>query len=73
MTIAKEIAKFISCAEAFHAIAHTYFWLSDTTMTMFEITLSPTGSMGAAAVNAIISLILSIYAWKSYGRRGYTS
>jgi hypothetical protein len=64
-TYFKEAAKFFSGAEAFHAVAHTYFWLSDTTITMFGITLSPTGSMGAAAANAIISLLLGIYGWKS--------
>lgn len=63
MAVSKEIAKFLCGAEAFHTVVHTYFWLSGTTLTTFMV-LSPTGGMIAAIVNAVISILLGIYAWR---------
>jgi hypothetical protein len=63
MTIAKELAKFISGAEAFHAVAHTYFWSSGVTINILGITVSPKISIISASVNALIALCLGYYAW----------
>jgi hypothetical protein len=59
----KEIAKFASGAEAFHALVHTYLWLSGTTLTVLGITATPTLNLMGAIVNAAISLLLGVYAW----------
>jgi hypothetical protein len=63
MAIAKEIAKFLCGAEAFHAIAHTYLWLSGTTLTILEVTATPEISMISAGVNGAIAIALGIYGW----------
>lgn len=59
----KEIAKFASGAEAFHAFVHTYLWLSGTTLTVLGITATPTLNIIGAIVNAAIALLLGVYAW----------
>lgn len=59
----REIAKFVSGAEAFHAFVHAYLWLSGTSLTVFGITATPTWNVMAAIVNAAISLLLGLYAW----------
>ncbi len=61
----KEIAKFACGAEAFHAFVHAYFWLSGTTLTVFGITQTPTVNATGALINAAISIVLGIYAWRS--------
>lgn len=66
----KEIAKFASGAEAFHAFIHAYFWQSRTTVKVlgwFEET--PTVHMWGAIVNGALSLILGLYAWGALRRR----
>ena len=63
----KEIAKFLSGAKAFHALAHTYFWISGTTLTVFGITQTPALNAGAAIGNAVLSIVLGVYAWKPSG------
>ena len=65
----KEIAKFVCGAEAFHAVVHTYFWLSGTTLTVFGITQTPAVNMTGAFVNALIALVLGIYAWRPHRDR----
>lgn len=60
----KEIAKFVCGAEAFHALIHAYFWFSGTTLTVFGITATPLVNATAALVNAAISIVLGIYAWR---------
>ena len=62
----KEIAKFVCGAETFHAFTHTYFWLSGTTLTVFGIAETPTVSMAGAIINALIALVLGIYAWRPH-------
>ncbi len=59
----KEIAKFASGAEAFHAFLHAYLWLSGTTLTVFGITATASWNLMGAAVNAALSLLLGLYAW----------
>ncbi len=61
----KEITKFLSGAEAFHAIFHAYFWLSDLPLTVLGFSLSRDGNMIAAFINITLSILLGIYGWKS--------
>ena len=65
----KEIAKFASGAEAWHAFVHAYLWFSGTTLHVFGITETPTIHMWGAIVNSAISLLLGWFAWGKYGRR----
>ena len=61
----KEFAKFACGFEAFHAAAHAYFYLSKTAVTMFGITATPTLSFAAALFNAVVCIVLGVYAWGS--------
>lgn len=66
----KEIAKFASGAEAFHAFIHAYFWQAGTTVKVlgwFEET--PTVHIWSAVVNGAVSLVLGLYAWGALHRR----
>ena len=65
----KEIAKFVCGAETFHAVVHTYFWFSGTTLIVFGITQTPALNMTGAFVNALIALALGIYAWRPHRAR----
>ena len=66
----KEIAKFVAGAEAFHAFTHAYFWLSGTTLHVFDwFNETPTVHLWGAIVNGSFSLLLGVYAWGSQGRR----
>jgi hypothetical protein len=69
MSRLKEIAKFASGAESFHAFVHAYFWFSDTTLAVFGIRQTPTLQMWGAIGNAIIAILLAIYAWRPSARR----
>ena len=65
MSRAREIAKFVCGAEAFHGFIHTYFWLSGTTVHVFGwFTETPTVHMWGAIVNAVICILLGVYAWR---------
>lgn len=65
----REIAKFASGAEAFHAFVHAYFWCSETTLTVFGVVQTPAWQMWGAIVNGIIAVVLGVYAWWPSGRR----
>lgn len=65
MSRLKEVAKFACGWEAFHAVAHTYFWYSDMTLTFLGITATPTTSLVAAILAVVIALFLGVYAWGS--------
>jgi hypothetical protein len=69
MNLLSEIAKFACGAEAFHAFVHATLGLSGTTLTVFGITATPTWHIVGVIVNAVVSLLLGIYAWGSNGRR----
>lgn len=60
----KEVAKFACGAEAFHTIVHAYLWFSGTSLTVFGITQTPTVNLLGVIVNALVSLILGLYAWR---------
>jgi hypothetical protein len=63
MSRLREIAKFASGWEAFHAVAHIYFWSADMTLAFLGITITPTVSLAGAVLNAAIALLLGLYAW----------
>lgn len=70
MSRLKEICKFASGAEAFHAFVHTYFWLSGTMVPVFRLfTEIPIWHMWGAIVNAAVAVLLGIFAWRPYKRR----
>lgn len=60
----KEVAKFATGFETFHALLHGYLWLSGTTISLFGIAATPTWSMASSILNAIIALALGFYAWR---------
>jgi len=68
MNLIREVAKFASGAEAFHAFIHAYFWYSETTLTVFGIEQTPTVNLWGAIVNAVIAIALGIYAWRPIGQ-----
>lgn len=68
----KEIAKFASGAEVFHAFIHTYLWLSGITLPVFGFTETPTVHMWGAIVNGGIALVLGLYGWKAWESRRQT-
>ena len=72
MKVSREIAKFLSGAEAFHAMAHAYFWLNNMTVTMLGITATPETSMYGAALNAVLSMLLALYGWEIHKRQNYS-
>lgn len=64
----KEVAKFVCGAEAFHAFVHAYCWFSGTTLSVFGITQTPTWQMWGAIVNAIVAILVGVYAWLPHRR-----
>lgn len=70
MSRSKEIAKFASGAESFHAAMHAVFWLSGGDFPVFGLILTPTMNIVGAIVNAVIALFIGIYAWRPARRRG---
>ncbi len=59
----KEVAKFACGAEAFHAFMHAFLWSAGINLTAFGITQNPTLHFLGVAVNAVIALLLGLYAW----------
>ncbi|MBN8629066.1 MAG: hypothetical protein J0M17_26645 [Planctomycetes bacterium] len=64
MSRLREIAKFAAGFEAFHALAHGYFWYSDMTVSAFGIATTPTLNIAAAGFAAVVSLVLALFAWR---------
>ena len=60
----KELAKFASGVEAFHALAHGVLWLTDTNLKVFGIKATRKWNIAAAALNGTAALALGIYAWR---------
>lgn len=65
----REIAKFLSGLEAFHAIAHGYLWLSGTVVTFAGLTFTPSWNLIGVVVNGALSLGLGLYAWRRSATR----
>jgi hypothetical protein len=68
VTYLKEIAKFASGAEAFHAAMHALLWFSGATFSVFGTMVTPTLNFVGAVVNAVVAIALGAYAWGSIGR-----
>lgn len=64
----KEVAKFFSGVEAFHAVFHAYLLASGTTFTAFGVTASPTWGIVGVVLNGTLALVLGLYGWR--GRSG---
>lgn len=64
MNTLREVAKFACGAEAFHAFFHAILWASGTTLTVFDISATPTWNIFGAVVNAIIAMALGFFAWR---------
>lgn len=59
----REVAKFACGWEAFHAVAHAYCWCSGLTLSLFGFTATPTVSLVAALLAAVVAILLGLYAW----------
>jgi len=60
----KEIAKFFSGFEAFHALFHAYMTITGTSLILLGLTISPASSLFAAAFSAAVAVLLAWYGWK---------
>lgn len=65
----REIAKFLSGAEAFHALAHVALLVSGTTIAIFGISFSASWNVVSFTLNTLVALALASYAWGIFGRR----
>lgn len=68
----KELAKFASGFEAFHALANAYFWMSGMSLMLFGVATTPQMHLASALVNAAFAGGLGAYAWRS-SRQGSAS
>lgn len=59
----KEIAKFASGFEAFHALFHGYLWLTGTVFTAFGVTATPLWNAIGTLLNGGIAIALAVYGW----------
>lgn len=64
MSLKKEIAKFFCGFEAFHALFHSYLFLSGTTITIFGLTVTSNWNIFSLIFNGILAVILGFYGWK---------
>lgn len=60
----KEVAKFFSGFEAFHALFHAYLWLSGTAFTALGFTTSPAWNAMGTLLHGAIAVALGIYGWR---------
>ncbi|MBX3392757.1 MAG: hypothetical protein KF787_08925 [Phycisphaeraceae bacterium] len=60
----KEIAKFASGFEAFHAILHASLWLSGTSLSVFGIALPGHWNGPAAVLGTVLAVALAWYGWR---------
>lgn len=60
----KELAKFGSGFEAFHAVANAYFWATGVSMPLFGVVTTPAMHLTSALVNGAIAAMLAAYGWK---------
>lgn len=65
----KEVAKFLTGAEAFHTVTHVAFMASGTTLNIFGISFQPGWHVISAVINLLITVALASYAWGIFGRR----
>lgn len=60
----KELAKFFSGFEAFHAIFHAYLLVSGTPFSAFGIDATAGLSTVGVVLNAAFSILLGVYGWR---------
>lgn len=60
----KEIAKFLSGAEAFHAFTHGMLGWHGVDLTAFGFTQTLPWHVGGFVINALIAILLGVYAWR---------
>jgi len=56
MCTKKQVLIFLAGAEAFHSLGHLHLWLSNQTVAVAWMTLSPTWSRGSFIVNGLIAI-----------------
>lgn len=61
----KELAKFGSGFEAFHALANAYFWLQGFETMLFGVETSPAMHLASALLNGAAAVALGIYGWRN--------
>ena len=59
----KELAKFFSGWEAFHAVFHFYLFFSATHFEMFGLHLEPTTNLVGGMVGVVAAIALAAYGW----------
>ncbi|MGQ3051928.1 MAG: hypothetical protein ACT6S0_09100 [Roseateles sp.] len=57
----KELAKFASGFEAFHALANAYFWTTNASFPLFGVVTTLAMHLTNALVNAAIAVALGVY------------
>lgn len=62
----KEVAKFASGFETFHAVLHASLWLSGTSLSVFSISLPAHLNGPAAVVGALFAVLLAWYGWRRH-------
>lgn len=60
----KELAKFGSGFEAFHALANAYFWLQGFEIMLFGVMTTPSMHLVSAVLHAVAALGLGVYGWR---------
>lgn len=61
----RELAKFGSGFEAFHAVAHAYLAFTHVNLTILGFTQSHTWNVVSAVVHAGVAVLLGRYAWRA--------
>lgn len=65
MTRPRELAKFFSGFETFHALMHAYLWASGTEPTVFGIHLISSWNGLGGLVHGVVALVLGLWAWRA--------
>lgn len=60
----REVAKFASGFEAFHALMHASLWLSGTSLNVLGISFPSQWSGVAALIGMVVSITLACFGWK---------
>ena len=61
MLKSKEVAKFLSGFEAFHAVFHAYLWASGTTFTALGYTTTTAWNAIGTVLHGAIAIALGVY------------
>jgi hypothetical protein len=61
----KEIAKFFSGFQSFHALFHGALWVTGSAFSFFGIAHTQTWNLAGGILNGLIALALGFYGWRS--------